>query len=155
MEPDSFMENGTPLAFDPARFSGLSAGVPGTPADVGARAAQVRHDLARARRCSPASASPRDGFTVDQTFFNSVDAVKTYFDDIPSTAAIYLDPDGSPQGRRHDASRNPDMAKTYRIMAARASAQGFYRGAVAEAMAEAAREPADRAERRPHVARRA
>src|SRR5688500_10355534 len=31
MEPDDFMENGQPLAFDPARFSGLSAGVPGTP----------------------------------------------------------------------------------------------------------------------------
>ena len=31
MKPDSFWENGKPLAFDPARFSGLSAGVPGTP----------------------------------------------------------------------------------------------------------------------------
>src|SRR5688500_9898262 len=31
MEPDSFMENRKPLAFDSARFSGLSAGVPGTP----------------------------------------------------------------------------------------------------------------------------
>src|SRR5918996_2157637 len=30
MRPDSFFENGTALEFDPARFSGLSAGVPGT-----------------------------------------------------------------------------------------------------------------------------
>src|ERR687894_2037375 len=28
MHPGSFMENGEPLDFDPARFSGLSAGVP-------------------------------------------------------------------------------------------------------------------------------
>src|ERR687885_1846822 len=31
MRPDSFFENGKALAFEPARFSGLSAGVPGTP----------------------------------------------------------------------------------------------------------------------------
>ena len=32
MRPDSFIENGAPLAFNDARYSGLSAGVPGTPA---------------------------------------------------------------------------------------------------------------------------
>ena len=32
MKPDSFFENGAPLSFNGARFSGLSAGVPGTPA---------------------------------------------------------------------------------------------------------------------------
>src|SRR4051794_5284198 len=31
MRPDSFFENGQPLKFNDARFSGLSAGVPGTP----------------------------------------------------------------------------------------------------------------------------
>src|SRR5438034_11796314 len=31
MKPDSFFENGKALAFDPARWSGLSPGVPGTP----------------------------------------------------------------------------------------------------------------------------
>src|SRR5215217_4886066 len=30
MQPDSFMENGAALSFNDARFSGLSAGVPGT-----------------------------------------------------------------------------------------------------------------------------
>src|SRR5215217_2742745 len=30
MRPDSFFENGAVLAFDDARYSGLSAGVPGT-----------------------------------------------------------------------------------------------------------------------------
>src|SRR3954466_13897145 len=32
MKPDSFMVNGAPLAFADARYSGLSVGVPGTPA---------------------------------------------------------------------------------------------------------------------------
>src|SRR5215211_933 len=32
MQPDSFWENGAPLPFDDARFSGMSAGIPGTPA---------------------------------------------------------------------------------------------------------------------------
>src|SRR5436309_4797403 len=31
MRPDSFFENGKPLDFNNARFSGISAGVPGTP----------------------------------------------------------------------------------------------------------------------------
>jgi gamma-glutamyltranspeptidase/glutathione hydrolase len=35
MRPDSFMQNGTPLAFNDARYSGLSAGVPGTVAGWG------------------------------------------------------------------------------------------------------------------------
>ena len=59
MEPDSFMENGKPLAFDPARFSGLSAGVPGTPLTWARALQEVRHVLAQATRCSPASASRR------------------------------------------------------------------------------------------------
>ena len=37
MRPDSFWENGAPLPFDDARFSGMSAGVPGTPATLGSR----------------------------------------------------------------------------------------------------------------------
>jgi gamma-glutamyltranspeptidase/glutathione hydrolase len=34
----------------------------------------------------------RRGFTVDQTFFAQVEAAKDYFDDVPSTRALYLDP---------------------------------------------------------------
>ena len=51
MRPDSFIENGKPLGFTDARWSGLSAGVPGTPADVGLRAQEVRH-LAAAPRAA-------------------------------------------------------------------------------------------------------
>ena len=59
MKPASFMENGKPLEFDAARFSGISAGVPGTPATWARALKQVRHLLAQPRRCSRGSASPR------------------------------------------------------------------------------------------------
>jgi gamma-glutamyltranspeptidase / glutathione hydrolase len=81
----------------------------------------------------------RRGFAIDKTFFDQVDAAKDWFDDVPSTAAIYLDPDGTP----HDigtTQRNPDMAKAYRYIA-RHGAAGFYRGPIANAIAQAAQHP--------------
>src|SRR5918992_3065462 len=96
MRPDSFMENGRPLAFDPARFSGLSAGVPGTPL-TWARALRKYGTISLRAALRPGVRVATRGFEVDQTFFDSVDAVKGYFDDIPATAALYLDPDGSPR----------------------------------------------------------
>ena len=68
------------------------------------------------------------------------DAIKQYFDDVPSTAALYLDPDGTPKdvGPR---IVNPDMAQTYAIMARNGVRKGFYSGAVAAATAEAATNP--------------
>ena len=139
MKPDSFWENGKPLAFDPARFSGLSAGVPGTPL-TWARALKKYGTISLAEALRPGIRVATNGFTVDKTFFDSVEAVKTYFDDIPSTAAIYLDADRSSKdvGTR---ITNPDMAKTYRLLGREGVRKGFYSGAVAEAMAKAATQP--------------
>jgi gamma-glutamyltranspeptidase / glutathione hydrolase len=139
MRPDSFMENGRPLAFDPARFSGLSAGVPGTPL-TWARALRKYGTISLRAALRPGIRAANRGFSVDQTFFDSVDAVKTYFDDVPSTAALYLDADGSPKDVG-TTIRNPDMARTYRRMGRLGVRQGFYRGPVAEAMAAAASNP--------------
>jgi gamma-glutamyltranspeptidase/glutathione hydrolase len=139
MRPDSFMENGVPLAFDPARFSGLSAGVPGTP--LGWSRALSRYGTMSLRDVlRPARRVAVNGFTVDQTFFDSVDAVKDWFDDIPATRALYLDPDGSPRDVGTTIA-NPDMARTYRILGRDGARRGFYRGPVAEAMAAAAASP--------------
>src|SRR5215207_36972 len=80
MEPGSFMEGGKPLAFDPARFSGLSAGVPGTPL-TWVRALNKYGTLSLKQALRPGIGVARNGFEVDQVFFNSVDEVKTYFDD--------------------------------------------------------------------------
>jgi gamma-glutamyltranspeptidase / glutathione hydrolase len=138
MEPDSFMENGAPLAFNDARYSGLSAGVPGTVA--GWDRALDRYgtkDLDDVLEHGIRVAE--NGFVVDQTFFDQTRPNVPWFDDIPSTAAIYLDPDGTPRDVG-SVLKNPDMARTYRLIARRGT-DGFYESPVAEAMAEAAQNP--------------
>jgi gamma-glutamyltranspeptidase/glutathione hydrolase len=138
MRPDSFFENGKALSFDAARWSGLSAGVPGT---VAAWEKALRRDgtMTLAQVLRPAIRVARRGFLVDRTFFEQVDAARTWFDDVPSTRALYLDADGTPRdvGAR---IRNPDLAKTYEIIARR-GARGFYRGPVAGAIVTAATRP--------------
>jgi gamma-glutamyltranspeptidase / glutathione hydrolase len=138
MRPDSFMENGAALAFDEARYSGLSAGVPGTVA--GWDRALDRYgtkDLDDVLK--PGIRVAEDGFVVDQTFVSQTQPNIPWFDDIPSTAAIYLDPDGTARDLG-SVLRNPDMARTYRLISRR-GADGFYEGPVAEAMAKAAQQP--------------
>jgi gamma-glutamyltranspeptidase/glutathione hydrolase len=93
--------------------------------------------LARALR--PGIRTASDGFTVDSTFASQTEPNVDLFDDIPSTAAIYLDPDGTPRDVG-TTLQNPDLARTYRRMA-RDGVDWFYRGAVADAMADAAQHP--------------
>ena len=138
MKPNSFIENGAALSFNDARYSGLSAGVPGTVA--GWERALDRYgteDLKDLLR--PGIRVAEEGFVVDRTFVSQTGPNVPWFDDIPSTAEIYLDPDGTP---RDEGSilRNPDLAHTYRLIARR-GADAFYEGDIAEAMAEAAQDP--------------
>lgn len=138
MTPQSFLENGAPLAFDPARFSGLSAGVPGTVA--GWDAALERYGTWSLRKTlKPGARVARAGFPVDDTFFGQVEAVAPYFDDVPATAAIYLDADGTPRDVG-TTQRNPDLARTYDRIG-RKGASAFYRGPIADAIADASSEP--------------
>jgi gamma-glutamyltranspeptidase/glutathione hydrolase len=138
MRPDSFMENGVPLAFNDARYSGLSAGVPGTVAGWDEALDEYgTKDLDDV--LEPGIRVAENGFVVDQTFFDQTTPNVPWFDDIPSTAEIYLDPDGTPRDVG-TVLRNPDMARTYRLIARR-GADGFYEGRVAEDIAEAAQDP--------------
>src|ERR671914_2378797 len=138
MEPDSFMENDVALDLEEARYSGLSAGVPGTVAGWD-RALDGYGTKALDDVLEPGIRVAENGFVVDQTFFDQTTPNVPWFDDIPSTAAIYLDPDGTPRDVG-TVLRNPDMARTYRLIASRGT-DGFYEGPVAEAMAEAAQDP--------------
>jgi gamma-glutamyltranspeptidase/glutathione hydrolase len=138
MRPDSFFENGTALAFDPARVSGLSAGVPGTVAQWDE--ALDRYGSQSLRTVlQPAIDAARRGFVVDQTFVDQTQGVVDYFDDVPSTKEIYLDPDGTPRDVG-TTLRNPDLARTYELIA-RYGPRAFYTGPVARAMARAAQDP--------------
>jgi gamma-glutamyltranspeptidase/glutathione hydrolase len=138
MRPDSFWEGGAPLAFNAARFSGLSAGVPGTVRSWD-EALRRYGTMTLGEALQPGIEVARDGFVVDQTFFDQTQAVVDFFDDVPSTEAIYLESDGTP----HDVGavlRNPALARAYDRIA-RLGVKGFYRGAIADAMVEAVQDP--------------
>jgi gamma-glutamyltranspeptidase / glutathione hydrolase len=138
MEPDSLWEGGAPLAFNDARYSGLSAGVPGTVRGW-EEALRGYGTMSLRKLLKPAIQVARTGFVVDQVFFDQTLGNVDYFDDVPSTRELYLDPDGTP----HDVGtvfRNPDLAGTYKRLA-RLGANGFYRGAIAEAIVDAVRQP--------------
>jgi gamma-glutamyltranspeptidase / glutathione hydrolase len=138
MRPNSFWENGAVLAFNEARYSGLSAGIPGTPA-TWQRALKRYGTWSLARALRPGIRVAREGFTVDQTFFDQTTPNIDWFNDIPSTAAIYLDPDGTPRDVG-STLQNPDLARTYRLLG-REGVDAFYRGELARAMAEASQHP--------------
>jgi gamma-glutamyltranspeptidase / glutathione hydrolase len=138
MRPDSFWEGGAPLAFNDARWSGLSAGVPGTVRSWDE--ALRRFGTMKLREAlQPAIEVARTGFVVDQTFFDQTVPNVDFFDDVPSTAAIYLDPDGTPRDVG-TVLRNPDMARAYERIA-HLGAKGFYRGAIADAMVDSVQDP--------------
>jgi gamma-glutamyltranspeptidase/glutathione hydrolase len=138
MHPESFFENGAPLPFNDARYSGLSAGVPGTVRGWSdALATYGTMSLGEVLR--PAIDVARDGFEVDQTFHDQVQGNVDFFDDITSTEALYLDADGTPPDVG-TTFRNPDMALAYERIA-HLGPKGFYRGAIADAMVEAVQSP--------------
>jgi gamma-glutamyltranspeptidase/glutathione hydrolase len=138
MRPDSFRENGRVLSFNDARYSGLSVGVPGT-VETWDEALERYGTISLAAALAPAIRVARDGFVVDQTFFDQTQGNVDYFDDIPATAALYLDPDGTPRDVG-TVFRNPDLARTYARIA-HLGAKGFYRGAVADALVETVQHP--------------
>ena len=138
MKPRSFFENGVVLPFNDARFSGLSAGVPGT-VDGWQRALRRYGSWSIGRALRAGIDTARHGFVVDRTFVSQTEPVVDWFDDIPSTAALHLDPDGTPRDEG-SVLRNPDLADTYRLVA-RAGASAFYEGRLAEEIAAAAADP--------------
>ena len=138
MHPASFFEGGAALSFNDARWSGLSAGVPGTVRGWD-EALRRYGTMSLAEVLQPAIDVARKGFVVDQTFFDQVEQNLDYFDDVRSTRDLYLDADGTPPDVG-TVFRNPDMARAYRRIARR-GADGFYRGALARAMVRAAQNP--------------
>src|SRR4051812_47348684 len=135
MKPDSFFINGKPptdAQFPINRYSGMSVGVPGTPA---AWDYLLKHygtiSLGKALRYGEKVAT--NGFYIDKTFFDQTTGNQNYFDDIPSTAKIYLDPDGTAKdvGR---ILKNPDLARTYRRIGRLGVKKAFYSGSLADAI---------------------
>ncbi|HET8758363.1 MAG TPA: gamma-glutamyltransferase [Solirubrobacteraceae bacterium] len=139
MTPTSFWSGGKPLSFDDARYSGMSAGVPGTPLSW-ERALESYGTISLRRALRPGERIARRGFAVDQVFHDQIAGNGTYFNDIPSTAALYLDAGGKPLavGTR---LRNPDLADTYERLGRLGVERGFYSGPVARAIVAASTDP--------------
>jgi gamma-glutamyltranspeptidase / glutathione hydrolase len=125
-------------SFESQRVSGMSVGVPGT-----LRAwQQALRDFGTwplRRALQPGIAAAQHGFSVDQTFFNQTDEAKAIFADFPSTAALYLDPDGSPRDVG-TVVKNPDLASTYALIAHK-GADAFYTGPLAQAIVDTVQHP--------------
>jgi len=138
MTPTSFWANGLPLPFNDARWSGLSVGVPGTVA-TWQEALEHYGTITLDQALQAGMQVARDGFVVDQTFFDQTQQAVPYFDDIPATAALFLDPDGTP----HDVGtvfRNPDLVRAYERIA-QLGPKGLYRGAIADAIVNTVQHP--------------
>ena len=88
---------------------------------------------------APAIHVARHGYVIDQVWFDQVNANRDWFDDVPASAALFLDADGTPRDVG-TVFTNPALAKTYERIA-HLGAKGFYRGAVADALVETVQHP--------------
>ncbi len=140
MMPTSFWAGSplAPLPFNDARFSGLSVGVPGTVA-TWAEALERYGTMTLARVLQPGVHVASHGFVVDQTFFDQTQQNVDYFNDVPATAALFLDSDGTPRNVG-SVFTNPELAATYQRIA-HLGPKGFYRGAVADAIVDTVQDP--------------
>ena len=138
MHPTSFWESGVPLPFNDARYSGRSVGVPGT-VETWADALEKFGTMSLAEVFAPAIHVARHGYLIDQVWFDQVNANRDWFDDVPASAALFLDADGTPRDVG-TVFTNPALAKTYERIA-HLGAKGFYRGAVADALVETVQHP--------------
>ena len=119
-----------------SRYSGLAIGVPGTVA--GLELAWRKYGSGKfsfADLIAPAIALAREGLTVDDDVADSLPLAAAALGRRPSSASIYLRPDGSvPQTGDHIAL--DDLAATLETIAANGAA-GFYSGPVAQKIVEA------------------
>ena len=119
-----------------SRYSGLAIGVPGTVA--GLELAWRKYGSGKfsfADLIAPAIALAREGLTVDDDVADSLPLAAAALGRRPSSARIYLRPDGSvPQTGDHIAL--DDLAATLETIAANGAA-GFYAGPVAQKIVEA------------------
>jgi gamma-glutamyltranspeptidase/glutathione hydrolase len=132
--PASMQENafvnpatGQPYAFQEARVSGISVGVPGTPR-TWQTALRKWGTISLRDALRPAIQVADRGFAVDQTFQQQINDNLAAFSQFSSTSALYL-PGGAPPAVG-STFRNPDLAQTYRLLS-KQGMDAFYHGELA------------------------
>src|SRR5690606_1441093 len=137
MRSDSFVEDGVAIPFAEAVTSGLSAGVPGTPA-TWEKALDEWGTISLAKALKGATQVARRVFRVDQTFADQVASNAERFADFTSTRKLYL-----PRGevpRVGSVFRNRDLARTYDLIA-RHGVDVLYRGPIAKDIVRTVQNP--------------
>ena len=129
--------NGNALDFDTVVNSGLSVGVPGTPA-LWDTARKRFGTWSLSKLLAPAQKLASNGFVVDQTFADQTSQNAARFSVFPATAALFL-PGGSGPAVG-STFRNPDLAKSYGILRAH-GVSAIYSGTLGNALVKAARHP--------------
>jgi gamma-glutamyltranspeptidase / glutathione hydrolase len=136
-DADLFVEDGAAIPFAEAVTSGLSVGVPGTPA-TWQQALRRWGTWSLDQAVRPAEDLARRGFTVDPTFNRQVAENAARFANFTSTSALYLPGGAAPAVG--STFRNPDLADTYRELRQR-GVSAFYRGDVGRDLVAAVRQP--------------
>jgi gamma-glutamyltranspeptidase / glutathione hydrolase len=134
---DLFVENGKPLDFEEARHSGLAVGVPGM-VDTWAKAANQYGKKGFSADLRPAITRAEQGFRVDDTFVQETKESLADLQAFTSSRRLFLKhgqplPVGS-------ILRNPDLARTYRLLAQRGP-RYLYDGPLAKAIARTVQHP--------------
>jgi gamma-glutamyltranspeptidase / glutathione hydrolase len=140
MPRDAFIDpnTGTPYPFFPDLVtSGVSIGVPGTPA-TWETALQEWGTRTLAESLRPAAMLASRGFVVDQTFRQMTLDNAARFAAIPPTAELFLPGGDAPEVG--SLFRNPELAKTYRMLSERGM-DAFYGGPLAGQIASVAQAP--------------
>jgi gamma-glutamyltranspeptidase/glutathione hydrolase len=129
MREKAFIDSATgePLQFQEARISGISVGVPGTP-QTWQTALRKWGTISLRDALRPAIKVADRGFVVDQTFQQQINENLAAFSQFSSSSALYL-PGGAPPAVG-STFRNPDLARTYRLLS-RQGMGAFYRGELA------------------------
>jgi gamma-glutamyltranspeptidase/glutathione hydrolase len=132
--------DGTPLPFADVVSSGLSVGVPGTPA-VWDEATRRFGTRGLGSLLAPAEHLARRGFVVDAAYQAQTAANAERFRLFPETARVFL-PGGEPPAVG-STLRNPDLARAYAGLR-RYGVDWLYRGALGRAVVDTARRPPTR-----------
>ena len=128
---------GAPLDFASVVSSGLSVGVPGTPA-LWEKAAQKFGTRSLRDLLRPAERLAERGFVVDETFAQQTRDNETRFRRFPETARTFLPGNAVPAVGT--TFRNPDLARAYRTLRLE-GVDALYEGRLGRAVVDAAQRP--------------
>lgn len=140
MPTDAFInpDTGQPYRFSPDLVtSGVSVGVPGTPA-TWQRALERWGTLDLRQALKPAIKVADRGFVVDETFRQQTLDNKVRFEAFTSTSELFLPGGDAPAVG--SVFKNHELAATYRLLAKQGT-QGFYTGPLAEEIAATVQAP--------------